>query len=474
MRPELGIAAVTVLLTLTGAALLAGLGLIRSRREALLAAGLAYLVGTAAVMLTGIGLTVAGLAFDLPAFAMTCGVAGAGGLVAARRRGPGSDPTPSSDGPSRRRRFLVAGAGLVAFGYAMLGLVAAAVHPLDDYDAWSIWGRKARLLVDFGSLADGAWDSPAYGFMHPEYPILLPLWEAVHVRGMGEWNSQLIHVPFWLLLLAFLGAMAFLAARASRPGLAAIPLAAAAVAPGVGEQLLTAYADVPMAMFLGAGVLATGLWLAGGPRSLLAVGALLLAAAASTKNEGLMGAAVALAVAGALVLAEPARPRLRAYGAAVGGFVLVLAPWRIWVAANGLEGNLQVSSGLDPSYLAERSGRIQPSARALAAQLADQGRWLWLVPAALAVLGAVLVARRGSGNGRRLAVFYLATAGLYLALVLWSLWAIQVPLVEQLRGSADRLVTGFVLILLAGVVHLQGRLLPPRERGTPSPGPDPG
>jgi hypothetical protein len=257
--------------------------------------------------------------------------------------------------------------------------------------------------------------------------------------------------------------------------LLAIPVAAAAVAPGVESQLLTAYADVPMAMFLSTGVLALGLWLAGGSRSLLAPAALLLAAAASTKNEGLMGAVVALGVAGILVAAETGRPRLRPYLAAVAGFALVLAPWRIWLAAHGVQGDLSVSDGLNPSHLADRSERVRPSARALIAQLADQGRWLWLAPAALALLLLLLVARGPSApQQRRITLFYGATATVYLGLVLWSLWVIEAPLFQQLKASADRLVTGFVLILLAALVHLPGRLATTQRPPTPSPGPDPG
>jgi hypothetical protein len=295
--------------------------------------------------------------------------------------------------------------------------------------------------------------------MHPDYPILLPLWESLQFRAMGRVDTQLLHVPFWVLLIAFLWALAFLGARVSRWALVVPFVAGAALSPGVIDQLTSANADVPMACFLALGVLALGLWLERGDRAALALSVLMLAAAANIKNEGLMGSVVALAVAGAIVSLERRWRELGAVAAGAAAVAAAVAPWRLWVAAHGIQGDLPVAKGLTPGYLADRSSRVGRSFDALIGQLADQGRWSYLVPAALALIIVCLVARRGPrSQARRLGAFYLLVSIAFFALVVWSEWVIPSPLDFQLRTSAPRVVSGVVFVGLAALIQLSGLL----------------
>jgi hypothetical protein len=460
VRAELGLLALAAAFAVAGTGALAGLGIVRSPRQALAGLGLAYLTGMAAVMLAGIALTVAGMTFDLPACGLVCFAVACGGLLVARARNRDAGGRPRTCGTPGWRRALIAAVSVAALAYVAIGLLTAAVTPLDSFDAWSIWGRKAVMLVGLGHLPAGAFASSAYSFMHPDYPILLPLWESLQLRAIGHVDTQLLHVAFWLLLVAFLSAVAFIGARVSRWALVAPFVAGAALAPGVVDQLISANADVPMACFLAIGVLSLGIWLERGDRAALALAALQLAAAANVKNEGLVGAVVALAVAAAIVALDGRWRALRALAFGAAAVAAAVAPWRIWTAAHGIHGDLPVASGLSPGYLADRSDRIRPAFDALVGRLADQGRWSYILPAALALMIVCLLVRWSPGSpGRRLAAFYLATAVAFFVLVLWSLVVIPNTLDFQLPSSAPRVISGMVFIGLAALIHLSGVLV---------------
>jgi len=122
-------------------------------------------------------------------------------------------------------------------------------------------------------------------------------------------------------------------ARHSSAAVWAPIVAAVALAPGVYDQLLTLYADIPLAIFLCIGLLLLGLWLADDGTRHLVLGALFLAVAANTKNEGLMAGAVSLAALASVVVVRPPPgvTRLRAVApvaAALAGVVAAVLPGR--------------------------------------------------------------------------------------------------------------------------------------------------
>lgn len=487
---------VDALLLIAGIGLLAGFGLLpRSPLRMLAAGGLAFMTGTAAVLMLMIALLTVGVPFGLLTIALlSIVVAGAGVVIAlvrdGRRQGRriarpsleallGPRPDPPAD--SRRRRVegersapgrtgpralagrLSADGWVIAvfvaiFGtFALVGLAKAAVTPLIAWDAWTMWMRKAAVLYHYGALRPEFFAGEVYRFTSPDYPLLMPLWEAIHFRAFGGIDSVAIHVQFWVLLIAFVWAAAFLAHRVTRPAIWAPVLLLAAAAPGVWGQMLTVYADVPMALFLSLGVLALGIWLARRRPGDLALAALLLAAAASTKNEGLMAAVAALAVAAAVVAFErcgTARAALRPLGLAVVGFLVLVVPWRIWVAANGVEGAIPVAQGLNPVYLAERTGRVPSAVAGLVDALDDQTAWTYVLPLGVAVVLAALIA----GAARRVALFYLGSMALISALIVWAYWIAPTELGWHIGTSVGRVSTTVVFVALAGLLHLAGEL----------------
>jgi 4-amino-4-deoxy-L-arabinose transferase-like glycosyltransferase len=220
------------------------------------------------------------------------------------------------------------------------------------------------------------------------------------------------------------------------------------------SQLMTAYADVPLALVAVTGVLCLGLWLRELDWRYLALACLLLGAAANVKNEGLL-LVVAAFVAAALVLAVGRvwKPLAR-LGLGFLALVLVaLAPWHIWIAAKDIKSNLPISKGLDPGYLSDRSDRIVPSFKALY-PLLESGGLLYVVPLALAL---VLLALATAGL-RRVAAFYLLAGVGTLASVIWAFVITTDTLAYQISTSASRVIMGVTAVSLAALLHLGGLL----------------
>jgi hypothetical protein len=344
--------------------------------------------------------------------------------------------------------------------FAVLTYRWARVQPLQAWDSWSIWARKGTLLSDYNHLPTAFFTSPVYAFMHPDYPLLLPLYESSWFRVIGSADTESLHAWFWVLFVAFLWASAYVASRVARPVIWAPLIGLLAVTPAISNQLMTMYADIPMGLFLMVGVLLLGLWITDRRRRDLALSMILLAAAASTKNEGLTAAASTLAVALILAFAAPTRglTRRRALvplGVAIAGFTVMIAPWRLWLAAHHITGDMPVGRGLEPSFLLDHTSRIQPTVNAFFSEVTNQSNWYYLLPMALALVVAGLATR----GLRRIAAFYgLATLGAFI-MVLWGYVINPNELGWLIATSANRTVDGPMLIAVAGTFHLAGALL---------------
>ena len=478
MRLELGPVAANVLFLGAGVGILNWLGLLESRVRSWIAAfGLAYLAGVAAATLIGIALLTAGLSFRLPVFVGVCLVLAVVGLLGrrdwlARVRAfspRGVAPRRWAEALLRDARdqpllALVVAASLVAVCiFLAIGFWAAGVRPLAEWDAWSIWTRKALVIFMYDALPTEFFGSSAYSFAHGEYPLLVPVFEATHFRAMGTADTQAMHAQFWVLLVAFSWALAFLAWRARRSVLTFGIVAALTTLPPMYAQLLTGYADIPLAFFLALGMLLLGYWLANRRSAELLLAALFLAAAANTKNEGLMAAVIALVVAAILAVTERRRS-LVPFAGALAVFALGVLPWRIWTKVHDIESGVPLGDGLSPGYLADNAERAWPSVEALYTQLVNQETWSYVVPVALALVVASLVTRVQP----RVAAFYLASGAAFFAALVWVYWVSTIPLQIYLTTSAYRVVAGIAAISLAAVVHLVQLEAPerlPRRRG---------
>jgi hypothetical protein len=238
---------------------------------------------------------------------------------------------------------------------------------------------------------------------------------------------------------------AFIANRVARPAVWA-PILVGMFMLAVGG-LLTAYADVPMSIYLGLGVLALGIWLESGRRADLIVATLLLAGAAGFKNEGLLGC-VAAFVVGLVVVAVTERwgPRLKDVLIAAGAVaIFAVLRWRVWLAAHSLKGDISISKGLDPSFLAHRLSRVWPAVQALYGQLDSVSTLAVVVPIGLAV---VLLGLRQTMS-RRIPVFYLATGIAYFLALIWAYWVSPIEIHFHIATSVSRIYVGISFIAVA-------------------------
>ncbi len=195
------------------------------------------------------------------------------------------------------------GLGALAVGAAVsVGAVADAMtEPVRDWDGRMTWSAQARYVraegtVDAGALLRGKWY-----ISHPQYPLLLPVAQVAVLEAFGADEDE---QPFRAAYAAFLPALLLVlydGARrwAGRAPAALATLAMAAVpffAFGGEGGAISAYSDLPLAGFYGAGLI---LLLRARPRLSDGIAAaLLLGAAVLTKNEGTPLALLALAVGG--------------------------------------------------------------------------------------------------------------------------------------------------------------------------------
>ena len=238
-----------------------------------------------------------------------------------------------------RPRFSAWGLGGVAL--LLVFLVHAwptfASKPLVDYDGWAIWGMKAKALYLLGWADPALFASTTAEPVHRDYPILLPSLEAVAARAMGSFDARLIHLQFLLFAVAGVAALHGLLRDRVQPWLLWPFLVALVAAPALSAQLLTAYADVPLAFLVAAGVVAAACWIDEPDWRNLALATLFFAAACLTKNEGIVF--VVSALLGLLVATRRWRPLLLSALAVE----LVLLPWQIWLAIHHIHSDTVIS-----------------------------------------------------------------------------------------------------------------------------------
>jgi 4-amino-4-deoxy-L-arabinose transferase-like glycosyltransferase len=430
------IADAALLLVANACFLAAGLGLTRAcgrwsrPAEALGAVGLSYVVGVAGVGVAAPLLLVAGLSLAAWQAVLLCAVLAALGLLP--RRFPLRAPAPLERAP------------MLLFGLsgAVLALLAVDLwwQPLWTYDSWTFWTPKARALAELGGL-DERWFTNG-DLLNPDYPILLPAVEAIGFRFTG-YETRLLDLQSWLVLSGLVLALVELLRPRARAIAVGAVVAALVAAPSVGLQAAAAQADVPLAAFVALAAVLAWIWVEERDTGALALVALLCAAAAATKVEGIaFGVAVLLVAAVLLVLRDRRRDALVTAVAGVTAIAVATVPWRLWLASVDVSNQAGLGRAGDAG---EQLGRIPEATVRLLWELVDPTAWLVLVPVALVL--AVLSLRVSRLDTAALLIG--GTLALSVAALVFAYWTSPFELDFHLDRSARRVVMPAVVTAAA-------------------------
>ena len=405
---------ITRLLLANALELCIGLGVVCALRVPL---GTAYLVGLVVVGIVSAHLALVHVAVGWTLLA----------IMAAASLAVGYRFRPPLRRPGRETLWSCAGVALLG-ALLVHAWPTFAAKPLDNYDGWAMWGMKAKALFLLGWADPGLFASRGAEQLHLDYPLLIPSLDAVASRAMGGFDPRLIHLQFLLDGVAAFAAFAALLRRRA-PGWLAWPfLLALAAAPAVTGQLLTAYADIPLALLVAAGLLAAAGWLEDGAWPLLALATLFFAGAVLTKNEGVIF--VAAAYVGLLVATGRWRPLL----ISAAGVALALAPWQIWLHLHHVHSDTLLGLQL---FEIHHPGIGPLAFRALVHQAVRLDTWPLLVPLFLA---AVAAAARS-----RLALFASVWFLLSMVGLAWIYLVSKVEWSNYFGFSGDRVIDSVVV-----------------------------
>jgi hypothetical protein len=476
MRAVLGFIVGNALFIAPGLLLLWASGMAQPRwRPAALAIGPAYLLGIALVLpvmqlqvILGINLS---LASALILLVLVCAALWAVG----RRLGRMPElPGPAAVRSTAERALVWVGLVLTA-AWFVLGSRSFDQLPTQVDDA-RIWSLRTLGLFFYGDLQQEVFTGAAYLPSHLDYPLLVPLLNSTVFRFMGGEDLRLVHLELWITMAAFAWTVAWALASGGRRTVAWLPMVAVLpILSPVVDNIALGNVDTLVAGFSASGALLVALWLEDGRPGHAVLGGVLLAGAAATKNEGLVAAVivVVLALIVVLVRREPApwRDRLGPWLIATGFVAFSIIPWQIWMAAHDISNKDVPGLGttLNADYLSDRTDRLDLAFHRLLTVVGNQGVYLWIAPAFLAIAVAAIVV--GRSRMRSIGAFYLAAVLLFFASLLWVFWTGVLEIQFHLDTAADRTSITYMMLGLVGLAHLASSAVRNRET-TPADLPD--
>jgi hypothetical protein len=357
----------------------------------LMALGPAIGAGTMGLLLFWASLI--GFAPSRPLLAMIGGLALAGSLVMGKKNRLARVRIWPADWEQGEGWMVVPLAATVA-GLAMIALGALSA-PLVDWDAFAIWGLKAKVLAH-----EALRPTPAYfhdltlSYSHLDYPLMVPFLTAGAYAAMGTVDDQtgkLVSV----FLDALLVPMVYLGLRWKLRRLPAACLSAITVLlPAMFRYAGAGCADLPLTMFYAGSILYVLRWIDRQQREDLILAILFSVFMTFTKNEGLVLALINGAVMLGFGLGRgPRRAWIGALAFFAGLLALAAAGW-IW--NQGLPRTHEdYGSKLLSPLVVTNLPRLKQIIPAMMVQTAEFRTWglLWIMAGVMALLGWRALAR---------------------------------------------------------------------------------
>ncbi len=434
VRAILGLLTLNALFLAVGSSLVWALCGWTSRLGYARLAGLAYLLGVAALGIIWTLLLVLGIPFGVVTILVSAGLVSGAALIVAYRIG--------REQPERRAvmRFtwvsLVSATGIALAGTFLEALFRAArLQGLYAFDGWAFWIPKAKAIYYFGGL-DAQFFTELPG---PTYPPLVPILDAAAFHAMGSADVVSLHLQYWFFVVGFVCAVVGLLWDRVPAWILWPFVVLTLVMPRASEHLFTPQADFLLDFFVCAAAVLLALWLAERESWELIAGSALLGAAVLTKREGVLLAVilfVGLAVA-SLDRRRFALPRIALAAALVAA---VGIPWRLWYADRGIGGEAPTQLDLD---------RVKEAVRLSLVVFFDSS--LWSIITTIVVAAVVFAAIWGS---RRLALFFGLVLGLTMLGGAWITASY-----EELPITANEALNPIVRYSAAGVI-VSGAAIP--------------
>jgi hypothetical protein len=314
--------------------------------------------------------------------------------------------------------------------------IAALLRPVYTWDSVMNWTPKASMLYSWKTIESPFWQDPGVVHPHRDYPLLLPILEAWLFVLFGAADDQAVKVLFPLLFALLLSlfyfeqrqavqrrqALLFTTMLATLPVMLGYRADPAVRMAGLPEAVTTqaasastAYADLPLTLYLTACMLLLWRGLIQESRGCMAAGGLFCAFAVFTKNEGLIYAGLLCLTMAAGLVTEGATGRRRHYFEAVlavMGACALSAPWYYFRASLPVD---LVEPGYSVVFGIHNLGMAPQIAFRIAEELANIGNWgcAWCILAWAAYREWTSVKE---GPAQVLLLFCVLCLGAYLAI----------------------------------------------------------
>ena len=274
---------------------------------------------------------------------------------------------------------------LLVAGFALWSLAMAVVVVPDDWDAWAIWGAKAKVLaLGLGSLRDVTF------FGQPDYPLLWPAAWAFSGWCSGGWEEQWAKAWGPLCMVLCAGQLAAAIRRQTqRKDFSWLGAAMFVSVPAVPLIASWAYAEAPLWLMTVCSFGRLLRWRDSGERTDLLLAGIFAAGAAHTKNEGAAFAVLALI----WLILNRKQTLMKDVCAFFAPVLLLYLPWMVWVKVSlGLGSHATAGLRLDGEHFCHAASRLPEALRLAAKTWGDIRQWsVVLVP--LLAAGAWLAVR---------------------------------------------------------------------------------